>query len=475
MKKIFALVIAIALTLALAVPALADGEDAAVFGTELNLVANDPTVEYDEWDVPYNVWNVIPADTKLNVGDTVTLALSYTVPAAVEGYSERMLSSIEYLTSVEGIDGLTLVEAQGCPGKMQCDYEHGYCMPIPGEYSNVAVEGNVCTVMAELDSDVTVILRGTLTAETVVGSTSVTIGQYRFPAQFSLGTVDKSEANGLPAYNMHRSDFDLVQKRAVEVRADETGSYAIFAGLNNHYYRVVANDSAIEAFIPVDEDFADNGEAVADEERVATLTSIVDEYKDFFGFTYTQTEFTDATFIGDGTHDTFELSFTLGGNGEPAPSAEPSSEPTPCRGQSPLRAYPAAFGRHRVKAPPAKRVAPGDAPGGEQQALDAAMGLDGFYAILAAGGGKAAVAAQPRTDKALVEPDGRTERVPADTGDGIHCFAARSAGGTVAGGFAPGCFALSGRPAWAKSLATTSLSCQLFRRGVMPRATNTKS
>lgn len=123
---------------------------------------------------------------------------------------------------------------------MQCDYEHGYCMPIPGEYSNVAVEGNVCTVMAELDSDVTVILRGTLTAETVVGSTSVTIGQYRFPAQFSLGTVDKSEANGLPAYNMHRSDFDLVQKRAVEVRADETGSYAIFAGLNNHYYRVVA-------------------------------------------------------------------------------------------------------------------------------------------------------------------------------------------------------------------------------------------
>ena len=63
MKKIFALVIAIALTLALAVPALADGEDAAVFGTELNLVANDPTVEYDEWDVPYNVWNVIPADT----------------------------------------------------------------------------------------------------------------------------------------------------------------------------------------------------------------------------------------------------------------------------------------------------------------------------------------------------------------------------------------------------------------------------
>lgn len=329
MKKIFALVIAIALTLALAVPAFADGDEAAVFNTELNLVANDPSVEYDEWDVPYNVWNVIPADTKLNVGDTVTFALSYTVPATVEGYSERMLSSIEYLTSIEGVDGLTLVEAQGCPGKMQCDYELGYCMPVAGEYSNVTVENGICTVMAELDSDVTVILRGTLTAETVTGSTSVTIGQYRFPAQFSIGTVDKSEANGLAAYNMHRSDFTLVQKRAVEVRANEEGVYELFAGLNNHYYRVVANDTAIEAFIPVDEDFADDDEAIADEERIAILTSIVDEYKDFFGFTYTQAEFTDATFIGDGAHETFELSFTLGGNGAPAPTAEPAPTPTP--------------------------------------------------------------------------------------------------------------------------------------------------
>ena len=32
---------------------------------------------------------------------------------------------------------------------------------------------------------------------------------------------------------------------------------------------------------------------------------------------------------GVGSHHGLELSFTLGGNGEPAPSAEPSSEPTP--------------------------------------------------------------------------------------------------------------------------------------------------
>ena len=45
----------------------------------------------------------------------------------------------------------------------------------------------------------------------------------------------------------------------------------------------------------------------------------------------------------------------------------------------------------------------------------------------------------------------------------------------VAGGGASGRFALSGSPAWANSFATMALSCQLFSRGVMPRATKTRS
>ena len=46
---------------------------------------------------------------------------------------------------------------------------------------------------------------------------------------------------------------------------------------------------------------------------------------------------------------------------------------------------------------------------------------------------------------------------------------------SMAGGGASGRFALSGSPAWANSFATMALSCQLFSRGVMPRATKTRS
>ena len=84
---------------------------------------------------------------------------------------------------------------------------------------------------------------------------------------------------------------------------------------------------------------------------------------------------------------------------------------------------------------------------------------------------------QLRPRPGLIKPDGHAQRVPGELRK-AHSFAfaaALRAGGTVAGAFAPGCFALSGRPACAKSLATTSLSCQLLRCGVMPRATKIRS
>ena len=76
----------------------------------------------------------------------------------------------------------------------------------------------------------------------------------------------------------------------------------------------------------------------------------------------------------------------------------------------------------------------------------------------------------PGLDELLVEPDEPAEGFLKDA----HASGFRT-GGRVAGGFAPGCFALSGRPAWAKSFATMALSCQLLSRGSMPRATKTRS
>lgn len=329
MKRFLSIVLAAVLVMALAVPALGESEG-AIFGTEITLVENEPTVVYDEWEVPSNVWNPLPADTNLNIGDTVTFVLGYTIPQTVEGYADSLLASIEYITTVNGVDGLEIVEAQGCPPKLECNYDIGICFPVDG-YSNVELTENVCTVMASLNTDVLVVFRGTLTEEAVTGTTTVTIGQYHFPAVFSIGTVDKNEENA--SYNVHRSDFALVQKRAVEFRADAEGTYVSYVGLNDHYYRMVVVDDAIADFIPVDETFADNGEPIdMESELAATLTSIFDEYAEFFNISYGQTTFTDDVFLGDAEHEIFTIDFTLGGDGEPAPTDDPTIPDVPSTG-----------------------------------------------------------------------------------------------------------------------------------------------
>ena len=97
MKKFFALLIAVAMIAVLGVPAFADNAE-PIFNTVFTRVENDPTVEYDEWEIPYNVWTPMADNAPIAVGETVTMLLTYNVPASVEGYSERLLGSIEYLT-----------------------------------------------------------------------------------------------------------------------------------------------------------------------------------------------------------------------------------------------------------------------------------------------------------------------------------------------------------------------------------------
>ena len=153
----------------------------------------------------------------------------------------------------------------------------------------------------------------------------------------------------------------------------------------------------------------------------------------------------------------------------------------PGRRKFPGRVLPTALFGHGVKAPAAEGVAPGNAPGPQQNALQAPMGLDGLDGVPAAGGGKAAIAAKGRAQPPLVPADGRNEggagrllqRVHSGLCAASGCFL--RAGGTVAGGFAPGCFALSGNPACANSFATTLDTCQLLSFGVRPRATKTRS
>lgn len=326
MKKIFALLIAFAMIAALGVPAFADNAE-PIFNTVFTRVENEPTVEYDEWEIPYNVWTPMENSAPVAIGDTVTMQLTYAVPASVEGYSERLLGSIEYLTEISGIDEIELVEAIGCDPLLNCDYEIGICVPVPGEYANIEHEGTTLKVMAELGSTVSVIVRGVATADHVTGSLDVTVGQRSFPAYFYEKIVDK---NGEGSYNVHWSDFMLVQKRSVEFRPGN-----MFVALNNHYHRMETDGSAPTAFIPVDENFADCGDPLAaDSELFATLSDIFATVHELFGIGYDQASFTDADFIGEGEHYTFEYPYDFGANGdaepteEPAP-AEPTEEPAP--------------------------------------------------------------------------------------------------------------------------------------------------
>lgn len=325
MKKIISLLIAVAMIAVLGVPALAS-EQLPIFGTEFVRVENEPTVEYDEWEIPYNVWTPVAENTAIAVGDTVTMVLTYAVPAEVEGYDARLVGSIEYLTEIEGIDEIELVEAYGCDPRLNCDYEIGICVPVPGEYANIEHDGTTLKVMAELGSNVTVVVRGTATADHVIGSMNVTIGQRSFPAYFYEKVVDKT---GEGSYNVHWSDFTAVQKRSVECRPDN-----IFVGLNNHYYRMAAGRGA-SAFIPVDENFEDCGDAIDNgSELFATLSDIFETVHAEFGIDYNQVSFTDEDFIGSGEHYSFEYPYDFGANGdaepteEPAP-ADPTEEPAP--------------------------------------------------------------------------------------------------------------------------------------------------
>ncbi len=321
MKKFLSLLIAFAMIAALGIPAFAS-EQAPIFETAFVRVENDPTVEYDEWEVPYNVWTPMAANAPIAVGDTVTMVLSYAVPASVEGYSEQLLGSIEYITEINGIDEIQLVEATGCDPLLNCDYEIGICVPVPGEYANITHEGTTLRVMAQLGRTVSVVVRGTATADHVTGSMSVTIGQHEFPATFYEKIVERT---GEGCYNVHWSDFMLVQKRAVELRPG-----SIFVALNNHYFRMELEGGAPSSFIPVDNNFEEwGGDPIIDPESTTfqSLSDIFSVVHETFGIEYDQQSFTDEDFIGSGEHYTFEYPYNFGANGEPEPTQAPA-EPT---------------------------------------------------------------------------------------------------------------------------------------------------
>lgn len=334
MKKVFSILLAVLMMTALCVPALADEEQAPMFNTSFTRVNNEPNVEYDEWDIPYNVW--VPATNAYAVGETATVVLSYSVPETVEGFEAMALGSIEYIVTLDGLTDIELVEAVGCPGKMVCDYEAGYCMPVPGEYSNVTLTDTGCIVMAELGSSVQIVLRGTVAEAAINCTADITIGQYRFPAQYMIGTsVVTLEKLAEGFYNAHRSDFNLVQKRDLAFRNTENGLCELYPAINGHYYLMMAADQSIKEFIPVDDNWQVAGEPiVAGSEMFDTLTSIMEEYKELFGFCYSSAALGDGFFFDASAAQNFTVASTIQNGDAPVDPTtdapvEPSASPNP--------------------------------------------------------------------------------------------------------------------------------------------------
>ena len=327
MKKVLSAVIAV-LLFSVCFPAAAQEAGSSIFDTAFTLVENEPEVEYDKWDIPHNVW--IPAEnTVLTAGETASVMLEYSVPeaAALSGFTERQLASIEFLISISGLENIELAEAQNCPKRTECDYDTGICTSVPGEYANITMTENGCTVMAELNKTVIIVFRGTVKGA-LRCKAEINIGQYRFPAQFiinnSVMTVEKT-ADG--KYSAQYSDFTAVRKKAVLFHNSENGkSCTKFAALNGHYYRIIIENGAITGFMPVDENFADSGEPVdTDSKTSEMLTAIFNEFAEFFNIPCDAAAVSDADFLGDAQHSNFITETVLGGENpgsvsKPAPS-----------------------------------------------------------------------------------------------------------------------------------------------------------
>ncbi len=335
MKRILSIVLAAMLlfTVSASTSVLADSSaKQKIFDLSLELLNNEPTTAEDEYGDEYNVWEVIDSNTVLKVGDTVTFRLSYAIPEAIDGFTAEELECIEFLITANGVDELEVVEASGCDPKFECDYEAGFCRPLEG-YGNVSVDGNICTVYDTVDANVSIVFTGKVSAKDAGLDIKVTIGQYRFPAIFSVGTVTKEEIGGAPTYNVHRSSTSPVQKRAMEFR-NGMG----YVGLNNHYY-ILEMDEDLHMFTEVDADFNPTDNVVCaelDETIGAALLDIYTEYTTFFNIT-SFAEVNDETFLGGYNHSTSDVSFTLGGSADVDP-VKPDNPKPPATGAVSLAA-----------------------------------------------------------------------------------------------------------------------------------------
>ena len=115
------------------------------------------------------------------------------------------------------------VEGTGLVGNSYCDYDNGFCMPLPG-YENADIRDGALVVDLLPGDVIEVIITGAAKDTLVTLPVSVTIGQYRLPTHFSVGKVTV-EDNCISVVN---KDVMNVQIRAMKFFTED--------GLFDSYY-----------------------------------------------------------------------------------------------------------------------------------------------------------------------------------------------------------------------------------------------
>ena len=299
-------------------PAVTVVED-AVFNVDVKRVENDPVITEDQWGDEVYEWTYMDNETPIAAGDTVTVACEIQVPAELP-YPERMLEQMEVLFDFAGLEDPELVMAYGCDANYECDYEHGYCYPLPG-YGNAAMSGAALVVEPHLGGNIKVIVRGTAAAENIDCNITATVGQYRLPCHFSCGKLEK---NG-DTYYVHYKDTFMVQDRGMKFIAENDHIADYLVCLNNHDYHRVLDSNGNYKYV----DIAD-GHEETDGVKYEALELAYNTYMGFFGFIADN----NADYLGASVflYGSEPVRFTdcvkLGSN-EPEPTEPAPTEPEP--------------------------------------------------------------------------------------------------------------------------------------------------
>ncbi|MBQ3850453.1 MAG: hypothetical protein II747_08395 [Clostridia bacterium] len=331
MKKIMALATAALLMLA-AVPALAftghsdapampsiSETENAFFPVEVKRMKNEPEESSTPWGETTYTFIPMDADAPIAVGDAITFECDFDVPATIEGFSDEELNAIEMTFDFAGVKDLEIVTADGLDPASDCDYEEGFCYPIPG-YENGNAEGSKLVIDAKLGSSVKVVVRGIATAANVDCENTVIIGQYKLPTHYSVGKVLR-EDDYVYAYI---KDVQHVQIRGMKF-FDNNGTFDhYYVCLNKHdFVRSVEERSVKYVEVGNEENVITNGE------KFEALENAYNTYMDFFGFKDDGVAdvLTESVFLCGSEPVKFVQSFEFGSD-EPVEVTEEPIEPT---------------------------------------------------------------------------------------------------------------------------------------------------